>query len=212
MKCMKKLVAFVTMISVLSMSLTAFAAEPTGIGFEQVGLTCKMKLGETAYYWTADYYQEDYVRSNITILSDEIVAPNETLQAKEGYEWRKVTSQIVSKEAWILGIRPSYCYEDYYDIVFHDNTSVYNEATGRNTYSVIKDGVVYSECERFDIVYEWIDDQENMTTSQIREYYFCIPVGYDGTVIGFMDSYLTWEEGQYIYDVDDGSTIFYRLQ
>lgn len=212
MKCMKKMVAAVTMISVLSMGFTAFAAEPTGIGFEQTGLICEMKLGEPAEYWTADYNMEGYVCAYVTVLSDEIIAPNETLQAKEGYEWRKVTTQLVSYDAWDWGISTSYCYEDYYDIVYHDNTSVYHEETGRKTYSVIKDGVVYSECESFEIASEWINDDENMTVSQIREFYYCIPVGYDGTVIGFRDSYLTWEEGQYIYDVDDGSTIFYRLR
>lgn len=214
MKRMKKIMAVLTMISVLTMGFTTFAAEPTGIGFEQKGLTCQMKLGEPAEYWTASYEFVIDVSSYVTILSDEIIAPNQMFQAKEGYEWRKVTLQIMTENesTWYWGICPANCFEDYYDIVFHDQTSIFDESTNHSTYSVVKDGVIYPNCEYYFVYNEWINNEADMTMSQIREYYFCIPVGYDGTVIGFYNAFSTWEDGMYIYDIADSDTIFYRLK
>lgn len=222
MRGIKRMVALLTMVSVLAMGMTVFAAEPTGIGFEQVGLSCKMQLGVPAACKNPTYEYEMFVYPYFTVLADEIIEADAVHQAKPGYEWRKVTVQFWSEEWGIyeMGIRTSECMEDYYDIIYHDQTCVYNEETGRTTYSVIKDGVVYPECERYTVYDEWIYDEVydeyggfvGVVTAQLRDYYFCIPQGYDGTVLGFYNAATEWQEGQYIYDIADADTIFYRLQ
>lgn len=223
MKYVKKLVALLTMVSVLAMGLTVFAAEPTGIGFEQVGLSCNMQIGVPAPCKNPTYEYEMFVYPFFTVLSDEIiVADGIQRQQKPGYEWRKVTVQFWSDDwnVYEYGIRTKECFEDYYDIVFHDQTAVYNEETDTVEYSVIKDGIVYSECERYIVYGEWIDEEvydeygglEKIIKAQLREYYYCIPIGYDGTVLGFFNAAIEWGDGQYIYDIADADTIFYRLQ
>lgn len=222
MKCMKRMVALLTMVAVLAMGMTAFAAEPTGIGFEQTGLSCNMQIGVPMVCMTTTYEYETIVYPYFIILSDEIIQADEVNQFKPGYEWRKVSVMFWSDE-WDIyqyGIRTKHCTEDYYDIVYHDQTSVHNAETGRDTYSVIKDGVVYPECERYAVFGEWSYDEifgedgtfEGVLTTQYRDYYFCMPEGYDGTVIGFYNALTEWGEGQYIYDIADENTIFYRLQ
>lgn len=214
MKFLKKLVAVVTMVSVLSMGFTAFAEESASVGFEKAGLECNLKLGEPAVYYSIAYDEDIPIYAYVTVVSDEIIPSSDVLQAKPGYEWRRVTVQIISDDpdVWALGIMTSTSTEDYYDFVYHDATCVYNADTDRTTFSTVKDGVVYPECEQFVSYGEWINDYDLETMGQIRDYYFCIPVGYDGMVISLRDASIPWLEGQYICDVADENTLFYRLQ
>ena len=109
--------------------------------FEAHGLSCGMELGETYDYVTVCYMDSSKTTvGKAAITNYEVVPAIENYEAapgmiwnfeeREGYEWRVVTAQILFDDdnAWNYGMSVGTCNEDYYDIEYHDDTTVYDDA------------------------------------------------------------------------------------
>ena len=51
-----------------------------------------------------------------------------------------------------------------------------------------------------------------MTITYTIDMAFCLPIDYDGNVVGLRNAAITWQEGQYIHDVADETCVFFRIQ
>lgn len=135
---------------------------------------------------------------------------DETHEGKEGYEWRAVHITITfdDKNAYDDGYMVRNCNEDWYTIEKHDQT-VQDLSDTLKSYTVNYHGVDYPDClHSFEFVEKkWV----NRVAYWDADFYFRVPVGYDGAVLGFYDGGIAWEDGMYIYDVADENTLFFRL-
>ncbi len=139
-------------------------------------------------------------------------------ESVDGYEWIHATINLrFSDEAsQVDGVRWHTTTEDYYTIMQHDDTTVIawsndDEQSICKQYSVNYKGQDFNQCMSISRFTEdgWSDDG---VYAAHYDYDFCVPVGYDGTVIGVYSGAFNWEDGQYIYDVVDNSAIFYKLR
>ena len=194
--------------------------------FETYGLKCGMKLGKTYDYLTCCY--ED--RSKSTVAKAEIAAYSVVktaedyeavpgvfwdLAARDGWEWRIVKVKVTFSDynAVHYGWSVSPCFENYYDIVNNDENEVwYDEGESDEgyaaTYRIVYKGETY-DCNVMNSRSNtgWVGDQ--VVWTECRAYQ--VPVGYDGFVYGLHNSGVPWEDGQYIYDVADKDSLFFRL-
>lgn len=162
-----------------------------------------------------------------------IFSSDETHQALEGYEWQAFDVEIVFSGDDLRNrvMTVAYCHENYYAIEDWDNSG--SELTGtpweyildgrklyiRECFTVSSHGeafpvAVVAEGSGFSGWHTEKNDADGTTTSVETcslSFYACVPVGYDGVVIGFRDSGVAWEDGMYIYDVANETTLFFRL-
>lgn len=133
------------------------------------------------------------------------------LEAEEGYVWHSVVAEIRFDDdnAWDYGFYVSPCYENYYDIVGWDESG-YSVGERMMCYTVTDNGIDYTQCRMTSsgaTLSGWI----GKTNLYYCEFSWRVPVGYDGFVLGFRDSRLTWEDGQHIFDVADENTLLFRF-
>ena len=135
-------------------------------------------------------------------------------EAREGYEWRIVTAQVVYDDenaatyGWTIGT----CNEDYYDIEHHDDTTVYDEEEhdygSDGTFDLLYKGEHY-DCRKLFANYTsgWVNDVMTYIVTSAYQ----VPTGYDGCVFGLWNRSKTWDDGLYIYDIADADTLFFRM-
>ena len=162
-----------------------------------------------------------------------IFPSDETHQAVDGYEWRAfdVEIEFSDENAWKYGISVGPCYENYYAIEDWDNSESdltgtqweylmdVENVNGRGCYNISFHGetlpvVILLEDSGFGgwgTTYDK-DGTETRSITYSASIYVCVPVGYDGVVIGFRDSGTELKDGMYIYDVADENTLFFRLE
>ena len=187
--------------------------EPLEPDFEKYGLRCDVVEGQNYYYYTQCYDNPSFGTRGTAVFTSETLASDENHPALEGYEWKKVYVDVVfdDENAWQFGVSTSSCREDYYNIKAHDDSIVYSESEygTYGTYTVNFNGVDYTDCIQYSYS-SWSGWIEQSITYSL-ECTFRVPVGYDGTVVGLRNANVTWEEGQYIYDLDNSETLFFRV-
>lgn len=172
-----------------------------------------MELGKTYDYVTSCWDDKNYkTTGHATVTDYQTFVSDDTHEAKEGYEWKTVEMQVVlfDENAHNYGYSLHDCNEDYYDIIGHDNSSVWNEDDNKLTFTVNFNGQDYPECILIPggSSSGWKDDH---TETEIYSYECLLPVGYDGMVVGLYDTSIPWEDGMYIYDIANDDTLFFRL-
>lgn len=149
----------------------------------------------------------------LKISNYRVFAGDEKHPALDGYEWHAVTVTIRfdDENAWYYGCSIETCRENYYDVVGWDESAVHLEAEKMYRQTVNFNGADYTECLYDDgteyVWSEWVDKACTCTF----ERYVRVPVGYDGIVLGFRNAGVEWGEGQYIFDIADENTLFFRL-
>lgn len=170
-----------------------------------------MEQGKTYDYVTCCYDNTDYKTiGQATITDYQTFASDDTHEAKEGYEWKTMEVQIAFSDdnACTYGMQIMDAGDDYYDIIGYDN-SFEQDDNGICTFTVNYNGQDYTECTVS--VKAGFTDWKNDTKTWIANYESLLPVGYDGSVIAFRDASISWEDGQYIFDVANDDTLFFRL-
>lgn len=193
----------------------ATEGEALTAAFDEHGLVINVTELDTEYdYVTACYSDETKQTVGKLMISNyRVFAGDETHPALDGYEWHAVTVTVRfdDENAWNYGASVQTCRENYYDIVGWDESSTHLEAEKMFQYTVNFNGVDYTECLYEDggeyTWSEWVDKACTCTF----ERYIRVPVGYDGIVLGFYDSAIEWGDGQYIFDIADENTLFFRL-
>lgn len=192
--------------------------DPLTASFESMDVKGQfMEVGKAYPYVTLCYDNPLYKTTcDATITNYEIVESTDTLEAREGYEWRIVDAEILIYDgnANMFGYSVATCNEDYYDIIGYDESIVTdNEPEGgydwAKTFNVTWNGEEY-DCLLYMVGDStgWRDDNTVLLT---KHYMYQVPVGYDGCIIGFRDSATEWEDGMHIFDVADDNTLFFRL-
>lgn len=186
--------------------------------FEKAGMVCRATLNTAYDYPTCTI--EDHEKETtptVTYTSFEVLKATpktydlvELPKAEEGYVWTKATAEINSTDlnGATYGVTYSYVCEDYYDIIKHDGTLLSN-SDGVYTYTVNYDGKDYENCKCFvESKDQWVVGEGGITEVY---FYFCVPQGYDGSVIGFIDARTLWDETEHINDIYNEDLLLYRL-
>ena len=184
--------------------------EPLTASFEEHGLIINAEEGVTYDYVTACL--NDKSKETIGHLTfsnyriDETCPWEGACETPEGYEWRTVHVTIVydDKNAQIYLPSISYWYTNYYEI---ESWAAGND-DGSGCWTVSYNGVNYTECS---CLYdgEW-SDWSNNTMTYNGEFSFCVPIGYDGAVLGIINT-ANSGKGSYVYDEADADTLFFRF-
>lgn len=217
----------------------ATQGEPLEADFEKYGL--EINLWENKHYNDdGSYYFNDpaggfpYVTAcyndktkkttgALYLCNYRIFQSDETHRAVDGYEWRAFDVEIEFSDENANEYGWSYrgCVENYYAIEDWDNSE--SDLTGTQwEYLMDAENVdggwcfnvsFHGETYQVALINEFFSKSgwvgRKYTAS--RTYYVCVPVGYDGVVIGFYDSGTEWKDGMYIYDVADENTLFFRM-
>lgn len=204
----------------------AEVGEPLQADFEKYNLAITAKVGEAVPFINPCAKTDDLTHGELTITEYRIIDPavdtdivrevknvenGFELTAKEGYEWRLVRAQFSFKDAnaWEKGIYSTgSCHEDYYDIHLHDDTDV--EYDNYNTYDINWNGEIYP-CVRIYHYFPWTSNKYEKSKSFEFIALSQVPIGYDGTVMGWMSGDYEWPDGKYIYDVTGTTICFFRL-
>lgn len=136
---------------------------------------------------------------------------NTELPEETGYEYKVVdyTIDFTDENAMAYGASVATCTEDYYDIIGHDKSSEDRE-DGWTQFTVNWNGEDYTECLSMQ-VNEWVD-REDGTYSYSAMVIVRVPIGYDGFVTGVYNGQIEWGENQYIFDLDNTDTLFFRFE
>lgn len=161
-----------------------------------------------------------------------IFESDDTHLAYEGYEWRAVDFEIVycDDKAQRYGYTTVTCHENYYDIEGWDNSLTESTDTPwgylaeqASSYSCLtisyhgKDYLVpvIWENEGNDGWQKKVGEDGSVISYNLwhTSVYTCVPIGYDGVVVGVYDSEIAENaaEGSYIYDNADENALFFRM-
>ena len=168
---------------------------------EVYGITEFMEVGQT-YDYTTDTYRTSNMNTvaKLTVKSYDIVEYAEGYPAKEGYEWRIVEMEMVFSDwaARNYGFSTNYCREDYYNVKLHDDTEVYDEDANQYTHTVLYNNEEYEVILKTNSkVGNWVNHKCKFN----RTFAACVPVGYDGVVIGMLRDSVEYPEDGYIFDI-----------
>lgn len=184
--------------------------------FEKLGLNA-MTVSESPWgpftYRTTCYENKSEKTYGEVTVTDYTVAPlddYDLTMAEEmgwdltGYECRSISFNVRFNDwgSQNYGVTMGNCLEDYYTVRLHDDT-LYS-GTDADGYDFVGYDVQWKD--RIWPCYRWVNgewsDWENDETSYYYWAMFYVPVGYDGTVVGFRDSGIPWPENGYIFDFD----------
>lgn len=196
--------------------------EPLQADFEKYNLTEHMVELDKAYdNKTLCYNNSAYTTVGKAVFSNyRTFDSDETHEEKEGYEWKciDITCSFGDENAWEYGISPSGCFEDYYDIVKRDDSDERDD-DGVIHFTVNWNGVDYTECCYIEdgVWTGWKDntnpaygDWEHINVFQ-ESIAVLVPVGYDGFVVGVINRAVSWEDDQYVFDIDNTDSLFFRM-
>ena len=134
-----------------------------------------------------------------TVIDYRVFDSDETHPAKDGYEWRTATFEVLfsDENAWNYGMSVGHCLEDYYTIQFHEDTAVQNDDYTTYTVNYYGEELPY-DCYVSSEFSPW---QDNRTRTFTLTCFVQVPRGYDGVVLGLRNRSIEWPEGGYIYDI-----------
>ncbi len=140
-----------------------------------------------------------------TTLEDGIELP-----ARDGYVWLVATFEVWfnDQNAQDYGITTAHTLEDYYDVCGHDDTLRYNAETGIERFDIVWKGKTY---EGLLVDEGWFGEWTAEGCLYVVTFYARVPEGYDGMVVGLRNAGVDWYEGQYIFDLDNSDTLFFRM-
>lgn len=184
-----------------------FQGEPLQPSFEAHGLTVNARVGETYDYVTCCSADESLTTVGKLTFSDyRIFADSIT----EGYEWRAVHIKIEFSDdnARDYGMGVYYSNENYYDTEAWDE--VYDREDNKKLYTIWYKGKEYTECKSMFSGSGFGEWEDGILTWE-GDAFVVVPAGYDGMVVCFRNAALEGKAGDYIYDVADEDTIFFRM-
>ena len=178
--------------------------------FVTYGLDARFIQQDVTYdYVTICYNQQELETvAHARVTDYQIISSNADLPAKEGYEWRIVSLEVVFDDdnAYEYGMMVGTSHENYYNVREHDDTLVYG--SDFDSFDVTYKGVTYSCLMAEDSGFEgW----EGHSDTWRGTYAFRVPVGYDGMVIGLRNRGVSWPDGAYCFDLDNSDTLYFRL-
>ena len=184
---------------------------------EEAGYTDFIKAGEQ-YLFTTDANSANPVPTTgeVMVTSYEVFDSAEGYPAKEGYEWRVVTMEATyfDDNARWYGIKLTTCSEDYYYTKLHDDSITEPDEDGFETSTVIYNGIPMEAYERYTGEWSgWHDGENGRRQNKLSaKYEYLMPKGYDGRVVGFVNSKNDWVKGSvYITDFDPADSMLFRL-
>lgn len=163
-----------------------------------------------------------------------IFQSDDTHAAVEGYEWRAfdVKVEYSDENASLYGYSGNVCQENYYAVEDWDDSMA--EVSGTQwaylsefAYHCFVTTVNYHGTD-YPCAFSWENDVAGPWEYIARtdrngnpmweecsvwsaSIYVCVPIGYDGVVVGFRDGRTPWEDGMYVYDAADSNTLFFRM-
>ena len=184
-------------------------APPLTPDFVTYGLDRFVTLGESYAYRTVCHENSALTTvGTLRVLDYEILPEGEGMPAREGWEWRAVTVEIVfsDENANAYGMAISNFTDDYYDIVRHEDSADYYN--GEGSFELLWKGESYT-CRALSSAgfSDWVGGARTWTWRYAAQ----VPAGYDGLVVGVRSRARIWATGEYIYDVADEDTLFFRL-
>lgn len=202
-----------------TMSETSATTEiPTISDFDKYGLVCNAELDKEYPYTTLTYKNKDIAIDGTVLFSNyRTFESDEEHEGIEGYEWRSVdvTFTYSDDNAWNYGTTSSPFTTDFYVITPKKQSGAGKTESDvgvledNDTYTVNFNGIDYTECLKEDhaLVMEW---NNRVYTCKIQ-FSFRVPIGYDGSIVGAISDG-QYNDGDYIYEVADKNTLFFRLK
>lgn len=178
--------------------------EPLTPDFETYGIRANLEVGTGVFYTTVCYDSENFkTKGQLTVLDYNIFESDDTHKAKEDYEWRVATFQILFSDdnAWVHGTHIGFVYEDYYSVRQNANSGYGDNWNASFTVNYHGEDIECYHSLEF-LTQEWQGRTFNVT---IRVD-FLVPVGYDGCVWGLYDYSNPYPDDAYIFDVYDPSS------
>lgn len=184
-------------------------------------------------YVTTCYYNKSKQTVGRLFLSNYRIFPSdETHQALEGYEWRTLDMEIEFSDSNCkkYGTSVSQCMENYYCVEDWDQS---HQDLTDTPWAYLKKKVSWGNCytasfhgEDYPIFaggekQKWsswktrvnpTDGTPESVITYTATFCVCVPVGYDGVVVGFMDSALDWGGDTHIYDIDRENVLLFRME
>jgi len=185
--------------------------------FDKHGLVCNVELDKEYPYKTLTSANKNVSTNGTVVFSNyRTFDSDEEHEGIEGYEWKcvDITFTYSDDNANVYGSTSFPFTTDFYVCEPSGSRADKDESdTGvledNDTYTVNYNGIDYSECLEEDhaLIMEW---NKNIFTCKIQ-FSFRVPIGYDGCVVGAISDG-QYKEGDYIYDVADENTLFFRLK
>lgn len=151
----------------------------------------------------------------LTVSDFRIIESDDTHEAKEGFEWRviHVKQEFSGDDIWVNGLLYTEITVDYYS--FDLNESIVFDGSHKPTINYY--GEDYKvEDDYKDIRSDWIEKGKQFIREV--EISYCVPIGYDGLIIAFVNSanYKGNETEDssvpgLVSDLIDADSVFFRL-
>ena len=192
---------------------------PLSADFETYGLDtlCDVIPEEGYSYTTSCWYDENYTTTGtVTYYGYERFTGREGFEDLDGYEWMQISVDLdfADENAWAYGMLWDIRNEDYYNVRLYDDTITLSSDTqdGSKEYSFTVNyyGTDYADCLKKSVCEKsgWSGHAYQVT----YHLYYRVPAGYDGILIGAVDTSLA-EDHCYVYDLAEGAvTHFFRMQ
>lgn len=199
--------------------------EPLQADFEKYNFTYVTETDKEYPFITKCYTSDDLTNGKVIFSDYQTFTSDEEHEAKDGYEWKTVTVTFIFDDE----IASSNGVAGYFYIPgdFYDSNKFFDRAneTDGEFFSVNYNGIDYTECE-----YEveplkngnevWVkkDDGTSYFKDE-RKYFFCFPVGYDGSTLSIMSYETNNKFGGEVGSIDDvkvymedDNTVTFRLK
>lgn len=180
-----------------------------------------VELNQTVPYLTCCY--EDTSSPTVgkaTAIEYERFDSDDNHEPRDGFEWIKFTWELTydDQNANDSGFMTGQCFDDYYTIMLHDDSTVIiDEEKNIFTNTVNYNGQEYTDCITECGLWNWGDgwvdsgNELSSITGQCTSY-IQIPIGYDGVVLGLRNRAIDWNGEEYINDVANSDTVFFRCK
>lgn len=171
-----------------------------------------VEQGESYDYKTGCYDDSSRFTTGSFHVTSYELSPGDgnELEIRDGYVWHLVRFEAVfsDENADKYGIGVSRCFTDYYDIRHFDATADYSDG-GICRFEVLYKGQSYP-CQMFYAgdYGEW----ENKSCVWSCDFSVQLPEGYDGMVLGLRNSGVDWPDDQYLFEIDNADSLFFRLK
>lgn len=191
----------------------AEVGEPLEASFEKHGFVCDVKIGETIHF--DEYYSNDKEfcgPADFTVTGVERVTEHEILPLEEGYELYRISVKLSVYGSGFRrhSVSMHSCHEDYYNVELHDDTSLYDEESDVDTYTISWMGEEKPIYEfRTHNWSRWDGEGYHLEFTDT----ISAPAGYDGLVLGVQPGLVDWDDDDYVYDaMEKGAEYrFFRL-
>lgn len=187
--------------------------DPLQADFEKYGLNViTPQLGVEYNCLTSCYDDTTKKTMGKLYFSDyRVFAGEGNFEAVDGYVWHHVKIKIYfdDNNAKSYGAYSPSVYQDsYYDIDGWDASGYINDDNSLCA-TVSCNGVDYDQCQvYFERNWEYMTAGDHLCS---YDYYWRIPVGYDGFVLSFIDRETVGDGEQHIYDIADENTLSFRF-